>query len=71
MKDAYSIDRDDDGMRESYRIMYEAYERIFARFGLDYAIVEADPGSDRRGRQPRVHGARQRGRGSVRRMRER
>ena len=44
MKDAYSIDRDEDGMRESYRIMYEAYERIFARFGLDTAIVEADPG---------------------------
>jgi prolyl-tRNA synthetase len=44
MKDAYSIDRDEDGMRESYRNMYEAYERIFERFGLDLAIVEADPG---------------------------
>jgi prolyl-tRNA synthetase len=44
MKDAYSIDRDEDGMRESYRIMYEAYERTFARFGLDLVIVEADPG---------------------------
>ena len=44
MKDAYSVDRDEDGMRESYRIMYEAYERIFARFGLDLVIVEADPG---------------------------
>jgi prolyl-tRNA synthetase len=44
MKDAYSIDRDEDGMRESYRIMYESYERIFERFGLDIAIVEADPG---------------------------
>ena len=44
MKDAYSIDRDDDGMRESYRIMYEAYERVFARCGVDYVIVEADPG---------------------------
>jgi prolyl-tRNA synthetase len=44
MKDAYSIDRDDDGMRESYRIMYEAYERVFARCGLDCVIVEADPG---------------------------
>ncbi len=31
-------------MRESYRIMYEAYERIFDRCGLDTAIVEADPG---------------------------
>jgi prolyl-tRNA synthetase len=44
MKDAYSIDRDEDGMRESYRIMYEAYERIFDRLGLDTASVEADPG---------------------------
>ena len=44
MKDAYSIDRDDEGMRESYRIMYEAYERVFTRCGIDYVIVEADPG---------------------------
>jgi prolyl-tRNA synthetase len=44
MKDAYSIDRDDEGMRESYRIMYEAYERIYTRCGVDYVIVEADPG---------------------------
>jgi prolyl-tRNA synthetase len=44
MKDAYSIDRDEDGMRESYRIMYEAYERIYSRCGIDYVIVEADPG---------------------------
>ena len=44
MKDAYSIDRDEDGMRESYRIMYEAYERVFQRLGLDIVIVEADPG---------------------------
>ena len=44
MKDAYSFDRDEDGMRESYRVMYEAYERVFDRLGLDYVIVEADPG---------------------------
>jgi len=44
MKDAYSFDRDEDGMRESYRIMYEAYERIFARCSLEIVIVEADPG---------------------------
>jgi prolyl-tRNA synthetase len=44
MKDAYSLDRDEDGMRESYRIMYEAYERVFDRLGLDIVIVEADPG---------------------------
>ena len=45
MKDAYSFDRDEDGMAESYRIMYEAYERIFQRLGIDHVIVEADPGT--------------------------
>jgi len=45
MKDAYSFDRDEAGMRESYRLMYEAYEHVFDRIGLDYVIVEADPGS--------------------------
>ena len=44
MKDAYSFDRDDDGMRESYRVMYEAYERVFRRCGLEFVVVEADPG---------------------------
>jgi prolyl-tRNA synthetase len=45
MKDAYSLDRDEEGMRESYRVMYEAYERVFDRLGLDYVVVEADPGT--------------------------
>jgi len=45
MKDAYSFDRDVDGLRSSYRTMFEAYERVFGRCGLDYRIVEADPGS--------------------------
>ncbi|MGZ8630604.1 MAG: proline--tRNA ligase [Actinomycetota bacterium] len=44
MKDAYSFDRDEDGLRESYRVMYEAYERIFGRIGVDLVVVEADPG---------------------------
>lgn len=44
MKDAYSFDRDEEGMRESYRIMYEAYERILARCSVDNVVVEADPG---------------------------
>ena len=44
MKDAYSFDRDVAGLEESYRVMYEAYERIFERIGLDLAVVEADPG---------------------------
>ena len=44
MKDAYSLDRDEDGMRESYRVMYDAYVQVFDRLGLEYVIVEADPG---------------------------
>jgi prolyl-tRNA synthetase len=44
MKDAYSFDRDEDGLRDSYRVMYEAYERIFGRIGIDLVVVEADPG---------------------------
>ena len=45
MKDAYSFDRDEDGMRESYRVMYESYERVFDRCELDYVVVEADAGT--------------------------
>lgn len=44
MKDAYSFDRDEEGMRTSYQAMYDAYGRIFDRCGLDYVTVEADPG---------------------------
>ena len=44
MKDAYSFDRDEEGMRASYAAMLAAYRRIFDRCGLDYRVVEADPG---------------------------
>ena len=44
MKDAYSFDRDEDGMGASYAVMVDAYRRIFDRCGLDYRVVEADPG---------------------------
>src|SRR5438105_928896 len=44
MKDAYSFDRDEDGMRRSYAIMVDAYRRIHDRAGLRYRVVEADPG---------------------------
>jgi prolyl-tRNA synthetase len=44
MKDAYSFDRDDDGMRRSYEVMVDSYRRFFDRCGLDYRVVEADPG---------------------------
>lgn len=45
MKDAYSFDRDFEGLDESYRQMYEAYERIFTRCGLTFRPVEADTGA--------------------------
>jgi prolyl-tRNA synthetase len=45
MKDAYSFDRDEDGMRASYELMLRAYERVFDRCRLDYVAVEADPGT--------------------------
>jgi prolyl-tRNA synthetase len=45
MKDAYSFDRDVPGMEASYDVMLEAYRRIFDRCGLDYEVIEADPGS--------------------------
>jgi prolyl-tRNA synthetase len=44
MKDAYTFDRDQEEHERAYRIMYEAYERIFERCGLECVIVEADPG---------------------------
>lgn len=45
MKDAYSFDRDVEGMRTSYQIMYDAYVRIFQRFGLQFRAVAADNGA--------------------------
>jgi prolyl-tRNA synthetase len=44
MKDAYTFDRDAEGLSASYEVMVEAYRRIFDRCGLDYHVVEADPG---------------------------
>ena len=45
MKDAYSFDRDEEGAKESYRKMYDAYKRIFSRCGLTYRPVEAMTGT--------------------------
>lgn len=45
MKDAYSFDKDEEGMRESYAKMFDAYHRIFARLGLNYRAVAADNGA--------------------------
>lgn len=45
MKDAYSFDRDVDGLRHSYQLMVDAYVRIFNRFGLKFRAVAADNGA--------------------------
>ncbi|MDK2798751.1 MAG: prolyl-tRNA synthetase [Clostridiales bacterium] len=45
MKDAYSFDRDENGLDESYQKMYRAYCKAFDRMGLDYTIVDADTGA--------------------------
>jgi len=44
MKDAYSFDKDDAGARLNYQKMYDAYDRIFSRCGLNFRAVEADTG---------------------------
>lgn len=45
MKDAYSFDRDAVGLQQSYQLMYDAYVRIFTRFGLRFRAVAADNGA--------------------------
>ena len=45
MKDAYSFDRDTEGLDKSYQDMYEAYTNIFTRCGLTFRPVEADSGA--------------------------
>ncbi|MBV0895282.1 proline--tRNA ligase [Microbacterium sp. NC79] len=45
MKDAYSFDSSDAGLDASYQAQRDAYERIFQRLGIEYAIVQADAGA--------------------------
>jgi prolyl-tRNA synthetase len=45
MKDAYSFDRDMEGLQHSYALMVDAYTRIFQRFGLSFRAVAADNGA--------------------------
>jgi prolyl-tRNA synthetase len=45
MKDAYSFDRDVAGAQKSYKVMFDAYMRIFERLGLTFRAVAADTGS--------------------------
>ncbi|MDD4900335.1 MAG: proline--tRNA ligase, partial [Candidatus Omnitrophica bacterium] len=44
MKDAYSFDRDEQGLDKNYQLIFAAYERIFKRCGLGVLSVEADSG---------------------------
>ena len=45
MKDAYSFDVTDEGLKAAYQSQRDAYERIFTRLGVDYVIVKADAGA--------------------------
>ena len=45
MKDAYSFDRDVEGLKKSYQMMFDAYTRIFQRMGLKFRAVTADNGA--------------------------
>jgi prolyl-tRNA synthetase len=44
MKDAYSFHVDAASLEQGYRLMHEAYTRIFTRMGLDFRAVRADSG---------------------------
>ena len=44
MKDGYSFDRDEEGVRSSFEANREAYKRIFARCGLETYDVQAESG---------------------------
>lgn len=45
MKDAYSFDKNNEGLDIAYEKMYHAYHNIFTRCGLDFSPVEADSGA--------------------------
>ncbi|WP_395307094.1 proline--tRNA ligase [Mycobacterium sp. AMU20-3851] len=45
MKDSYSFDVDDDGLKTAYHNHREAYQRIFDRLGVRYVIVSAVSGA--------------------------
>jgi prolyl-tRNA synthetase len=45
MKDAYSFHANSESLDDTYRIMHEAYARIFSRLELEFRPVEADSGA--------------------------
>src|SRR5207253_7475248 len=44
MKDAYSFDRDEEGLDRSFRLNKQAYDRVFERCGLEVHAVQAESG---------------------------
>ena len=45
MKDGYTFDADEEGLDKQYKLMYDAYTRIFTRCGLSFRPVIADSGA--------------------------
>jgi prolyl-tRNA synthetase len=45
MKDAYSFHVDEASLAQGYRVMFDAYTRIFTRMGLKFRAVQADGGN--------------------------
>lgn len=45
MKDAYSFDKDYEGLDISYKKMFDAYNKIFTELGIEYTVVRADTGA--------------------------
>ncbi|MFD0364380.1 proline--tRNA ligase [Nocardia sp. GCM10030253] len=45
MKDSYSFDLDEDGLKASYNAHRDAYQRMFDRLRVDYVIVAATSGA--------------------------
>ena len=44
MKDAYTFDKDEEGLDISYQKQFNAYKNVMDRLGLEYKIVRADTG---------------------------
>lgn len=44
MKDAYSFDVDEEGLRKNYQRMIDVYRKIFSRAGLEFKVTTADSG---------------------------
>lgn len=45
MQDAYSFDKNEEGLEKSFQTISEAYHAIFKRMGFDITVVKADSGA--------------------------